>query len=143
MHDIVAHSLSVMIALTDGAALMLEQDPARARAAIDQVASTGRTALSEMRNTFSLLRAGADTDVPRRPEPTLADLDSLLEGARSTGLHVTYHTSGATDGLPTSLQLALFRLIQEGITNTLKHAPTATKLQISVRRGQSDLRLRR
>ncbi len=142
MHDIVAHNLSVMIALTDGAALLLERDPARARAAIDQAATTGRAALAEMRNTFALLRSGPDeADPARQPEPTLSDLDALLERARSTGLRVIYQTSGTTEGLSTGLQLAIFRLVQEGITNTLKHAPRATRLQISIRRGREDLRV--
>lgn len=142
MHDIVAHNLSVMIALTDGAELTLDRDPARAREAIRQAAATGRAALAEMRNTFALLRSETDdTDPALRPDPGLADLDALLETARSTGLQVIYHVSGSTDGLSTGLQLAVFRLVQEGITNALKHAPRATRLQISIRRGQEDLRV--
>jgi signal transduction histidine kinase len=142
MHDIVAHNLSVMIALTDGAALTLERDPERAGEAIRQAAATGRTALAEMRDTFALLRSGPDEpNATLNPEPNLADVDALLETARSTGLHVTYHTSGSTEGLSTGLQLAVFRLVQEGITNTVKHAPRATRLQVSIRRGQEDLRV--
>jgi signal transduction histidine kinase len=142
MHDIVAHNLSVMIALIDGAGLTLDRDPTRARQAIDQAAATGRTALAEMRDTFSLLRSGPDdVDPTLHPEPNLADLDALLETARSTGLQVVYQTSGPTEGLSTGLQLALFRLVQEAITNTLKHAPRATRLQVAVRRGQEDLRV--
>lgn len=142
MHDIVAHNLSVMIALTDGAALMLDRDQARAREAIHQAAETGRAALAEMRNTLALLRSGPDDAGPAlQPEPSLADLDALLETARSTGLQVTYQISGSTEGLSTSLQLALFRLVQEAITNTLKHASRATRLQVSIRRGQEDLRV--
>jgi signal transduction histidine kinase len=142
MHDIVAHNLSVMIALTDGAELTLDRDPARAREAIRQAAATGRAALTEMRTTFALLRSEAeDTDPSVHPDPGLADLDALLDTARSTGLQVTYHVSGSTDGLSTALQLAVFRLVQEGITNALKHAPRATRLQISIRRGQEDLRV--
>jgi signal transduction histidine kinase len=142
MHDIVAHNLSVMIALTDGAELQLDRDPDRAREAIHQAAATGRSALAEMRNTLALLRSGPDDIGPAlNPEPTLANLDVLLESARSTGLQVRYQISGSTDGLSTSLQLALFRLVQEGITNTLKHAPRATHLHVSIRRGQEDLRL--
>jgi len=81
MHDIVAHNLSVMIALTDGAALTVERDPARARAAIHQAAATGRAALAEMRNTFTLLRSGPDddTDPSLHPEPNLADLDAFVD----------------------------------------------------------------
>jgi signal transduction histidine kinase len=142
MHDIVAHNLSVMVALTDGAALTLERDPARAREAIRQAAATGRAALAEMRNTFALLRSGGeDGDPTLHPEPNLADLDALLETARSTGLQVTYHISGSPEGLSTGLQLAVFRLVQEGITNTLKHAPQATRLQVAIRRGAEDLRV--
>ncbi|MGH3743271.1 MAG: sensor histidine kinase [Mycobacteriales bacterium] len=142
MHDIVAHNLSVMIALTDGAALTVDRDPARAGEAIRQAAATGRAALAEMSDTLALLRSGPEeTDPKLNPEPSLADMDALLETARSTGLQVIYEISGATDTLPTSLQLALFRLIQEGITNALKHAPRATRLQVSIRRGQEDLRV--
>jgi signal transduction histidine kinase len=142
MHDIVAHNLSVMIALTDGAALTLDRDPARAREAINQAAATGRSALAEMRSTFALLRSGPeDADPKRNPEPNLADLDELLEAARRTGLQVVYQISGSTEGLSTGLQLAVFRLIQEGITNTVKHAPRATRMQVSIRRGQEDLRV--
>jgi len=142
MHDIVAHNLSVMIALTDGAALTLDRDPERARAAIDQAAATGRAALDEMRSTLALLRSGPDDSTSaRQPEPGLADLDALLESARSTGLRVAYTIGGSTDGLPAGLQLAVFRLVQEGITNTLKHAPRADRLHVSIRRGQADLRV--
>ena len=142
MHDIVAHHLSVMIALADGAALTLERDPARAREAIQHASDTGRAALAEMRNTFSLLRSGPGADdAARNPEPGLGDVEALLDGARSTGLRVTYRISGSTDGLPTGVQLAVFRLIQESITNTLKHATHATRLQVSLRRGQEDLRV--
>lgn len=141
MHDIVAHNLSVMIALADGAALTIDRDPSRAREAIEQASATGRAALAEMRSTFALLRSGPDADATRRPEPNLADLEALLETARRTGLQVVYQTSGSTDGLATSLQLAVFRLVQEGITNSLKHAPRATRLQVSIRRGQEDLRV--
>jgi signal transduction histidine kinase len=132
----------VMIALTDGAALTLDRDPARALEAIHQAAATGRAALAEMRNTFALLRSGPeDCDPTLNPEPNLADLDELLDAARSTGLQVVYHTSGATDGLSSGIQLAIFRLVQEGITNAVKHAPRATRLQVSIRRGEEDLRV--
>ena len=140
MHDIVAHNLSVMIALTDGAAVQFDRDPARAREAIEQAAATGRAALNEMRSTFALLRADSP-DPQLTPEPALADIDTLLETARSTGLQVIYQTWGSTEGLSTGLQLTIFRLVQEGITNTVKHAPQATRMQISIRRGQEDLRI--
>ncbi len=142
MHDIVAHNLSVMIALTDGAALTVDRDPERAREAIRHAADTGRAALAEMRDTFALLRSRQDDhEAGLAPEPDLTDLDALLESARSAGLQVTYRISGTTDGLSTGLQLAVFRLVQESITNTLKHAHRASRLQVSLRRGHEDLRV--
>lgn len=142
MHDVVAHNLSVMVALADGAALTLDRDPQRAREAICQAATTGRSALAEMRTTLALLRSEPEgADPARRPEPALADLDALLETARSTGLKVTYRVSGSLEGLTAGLQLAVFRLVQEAITNTLKHAPRATRLHVSLRRGHEDLRV--
>ena len=145
MHDIVAHNLSVMIALADGAAAMFDHAPDRARRAIGQVADTGRAALDQMRTTVSLLRADTDAepDAPPTltPEPRIADLETLLDSIRATGVQVTYRTSGPTDSLPPQVQLAAYRIVQEAITNTVKHAPRATRMLISIRRGQSDLRI--
>lgn len=144
VHDIVAHSLSVMIALADGAALTIDRDPRRAREAIVQAADTGRAALSDIRQSLAVLRAasGESDDGPgRTPEPVLADLDALLDTVRGTGLQVTYHTGGSLHDLPTPLQLALYRLVQEATTNTVKHARRATRVTVSIRRGRADLRV--
>ncbi|MGN6609346.1 MAG: sensor histidine kinase [Jatrophihabitans sp.] len=144
MHDIVAHSLSVMIALADGASATVERDPARARQAMAQAADTGRAALGDMRDVVALLRADTEP-APQRatlhPEPTLADLEALFATVRETGVQVTYSTSGSTESLPLPVQLAVFRLVQEALTNAIKHAPRATRLLVSLRRGDSDLRV--
>lgn len=143
VHDIVAHSLSVIVALADGAAVTIQRDPEQAREAIALAAETGRTALAEMKQSLGVLRTGSDAaDRPQvGPEPVLADLDTLLDSVRRTGLQVSYRTTGSTRDLPSMLQLALYRLVQEATTNTVKHARRATRLTVSVRRGQADLRV--
>ena len=141
VHDIVAHSLSVMIALADGAALTLDRDPERARQAITQAADTGRAALSEMRQSLAVLRTASDGALQVTPDPGLADLDGLLDSVRGTGLQVSYRTSGSTHDLSGPLQLALYRVVQEATTNTVKHARRATRLTVSIRLGQADVRL--
>ena len=85
MHDIVAHNLSVMIALADGAGYMSEQDPKRSAGAMEQVSRTGRHALGEMRRLLGVLRDDETTALA--PQPGLADLDPLLEQVRAAGLH--------------------------------------------------------
>jgi signal transduction histidine kinase len=121
VHDIVAHNLAVMVALADGAALTVASDPARAADAMTQTATTGRTALREMRRVLGVLRAEAD-EAARRPPPALADLDALLVQVRRTGLQVSLTTEGRPAALPSDLQLGIYRLVQEALTNTLKHA---------------------
>ncbi|MDA0180352.1 histidine kinase [Solirubrobacter phytolaccae] len=120
MHDIVAHNLSVMIALADGAGYMSGQDPKRAAGAMEQVSATGRHALGEMRRLLGVLRE--DDATALAPQPGLADLDPLLEQVRAAGLHTTLETAGAPIALGAGAELTVYRLVQEALTNTLKHA---------------------
>ncbi|RKQ90434.1 signal transduction histidine kinase [Solirubrobacter pauli] len=119
MHDIVAHNLSVMIALADGAGYVSEQDPKRAAAAMEQVSQTGRHALGEMRRLLGVLR---EDSTGLAPQPGLDDLEPLLEQVRAAGLHATLETSGAPVELGAGAELTVYRLVQEALTNTLKHA---------------------
>jgi signal transduction histidine kinase len=121
MHDIVAHNLSVMIALADGAAFAAERAPAQSASAMHAVAATGRQALGEMRGLLGVLRDGKGTDV-LTPQPGLHQMDSLVGQVRTAGLPVDVAVEGAVRALPAGAQLTVFRVVQEALTNSLKHA---------------------
>lgn len=132
MHDIVAHGLSVVITLAEGAALRVESDPVTARRTIEQAAETGRQSLGEMRRLLGVLRS--DDGVSRAPQPMLADLPALVDDVRATGLHVGLAIDGDLDDLDPTLQSALFRAVQEGLTNVLKHAEQARTAEVRLQR---------
>ncbi|MGC3953135.1 MAG: histidine kinase [Propionicimonas sp.] len=123
MHDIVAHSVSVMVMLSEGAARAAEIEPAEAAKAMEQSAETGRAALAEMRRLIGVLRDPDPTAAELAPTPGLDALPELIEGFRAAGLTVelTFH---GTPGQPgdQGRELAIFRTVQEALTNTLRHA---------------------
>lgn len=121
MHDSVAHHLTVIVALSDGALAAVARAPAEASDAIQDVSRTARAALTETRRLFGVLRAGSGPEL-WQPLPGLADLDDLLGGVRAAGLPVRYERGGSAGDLPPGLQLTVFRLVQEALTNTMKHA---------------------
>jgi signal transduction histidine kinase len=131
MHDIVAHNLSVMVALADGAGFMASSDPDRSAGAMEQVSRTGRHALAEMRRLLGVLRA--DGEAALAPQPGLADLDALLEQVRAAGLPVTLETSGTPVALGSGAELTVYRLVQEALTNTLKHAGAGAAATVRLR----------
>jgi signal transduction histidine kinase len=124
MHDIVAHNIAVMIALADGAAYTAKNDKDQAVELMGQVSATGRTALTEMRRLLGVLRQPAEAEPG--PQPTLADLDKMLATFRAAGLAVELIIAGKPFPLPPSAQLAVYRMITEALTNTLKHAAGST-----------------
>ncbi|HUA70246.1 MAG TPA: histidine kinase [Solirubrobacteraceae bacterium] len=128
LHDVVAHNLTVMIALSDGAGYALRDDPDEAERALETAASTGRLALAEMRRLLGVLREDSDGRTPERdPQPGVPEIDRLVEQVRAAGLPVSYRVSPDARELPEGIQLTLFRIVQEALTNTLKHAgPSAT-----------------
>jgi signal transduction histidine kinase len=121
MHDIVAHHLTVMIALSDGAAAASAVSSPRAADAMRTVSATGRQALADTRRLLSGPADPAGRSGGRHPLPDLSGLDALVAAVRAAGLPVSYEVQGAPAPLSAAAQLAVYRLIQEALTNTLKH----------------------
>ncbi len=121
MHDSVAHHLTVIVALSDGALRAVTRAPGEARDAIRDVSGTARQALAETRHLLGVLRAGSAPE-PWPPLPDLAGLDDLLGRVRAAGLPVRYERTGTGTDPPPGVQFAVFRLVQEALTNTMKHA---------------------
>jgi len=131
LHDIVAHHLSVIVIQAQGAQRMADRDVMRGRVAMADVERTGRTALDEMRRLLGLLRTGeADADAAKDgayvPASGLADLDGLAERMRGAGLPVTIVREGNPREVPDDVGLTVYRIIQESLTNVLKHAGPAS-----------------
>ena len=127
MHDVVAHSLSVVVAQADGGRYAARADPAAATAALETIAGTGRQALADMRGLLGVLRH--DEAARHTPQPGSGDLSDLVEDVRASGLDVRLEEEGQRRPLPPSPGLAVYRITQEGLTNVLKHAgPAATAL---------------
>jgi signal transduction histidine kinase len=126
MHDIVAHSLSVIVAQADGGRYAAADDPEAAVRALGTIAETGRAALTDMRRLLGVLRT--DPQEPNEqvvapgPVPTVADITSLVEQLRSGGMRVSFVRVGDPRALPPGAGLTLFRIAQESLTNVLKHA---------------------
>ncbi|GAA4317216.1 sensor histidine kinase [Streptomyces venetus] len=126
MHDIIGHNLSVITGLADGGRYAAGKSPERAAQALDAIATTSRQALTELRRLLDVMREEEQDQASRSPQPGLTDLGTLLDGVRSAGLpvHTTVHGSPT---LPPGRQLTVYRVIQEALTNTLKHGgPDAT-----------------
>jgi signal transduction histidine kinase len=141
MHDVVAHNLSVMIALAEGARLTAAQDPSKAERAMGVVSSTGREALEEMRRLLGVLRDGKQGDTPLMPQPGIDALDGLLEQVRHAGLATRLTRTGTPTPVGPGTQLAVYRLVQEALTNTLKHARSASSAEVRLHYGDDALSL--
>ena len=131
MHDIVAHNLSVMISLADGAGYAMASSPQRADEAIERISATGRQALLEMRRLLGVLREDA-VEQPLAPQPRLDRLDELLAQVHAAGIPVTLDLDGDPRELPEGVQLTIFRVAQEALTNTLKHAVRPTSAHVAL-----------
>ena len=137
MHDVVAHSLSVMIALADGARASLDKRPERARVALEELATTGRSALADTRRLLGVLRdddVTGDDGAPLGPQPAALDLSELIARFQAAGLPVTFTESGPPLPADAGLQLAVFRIVQEALTNVLRHAPGSPRIDVTVER---------
>ncbi len=129
MHDVVAHSLSVMIALADGARASVDRAPGSAVDALDQLSGTGRAALADMRRMLGVLR---DEQPLYTPQPTDGDLGDLVQGYRVAGLPVRLTQAGQPLPDHAGLRLAVYRIVQESLTNALRHAPGAGMVEVRI-----------
>jgi signal transduction histidine kinase len=137
LHDIVAHSVSVMVLQVGAVRHKLPPSLARETGALRDVEATGRTALAEMRRLLGAMRE--DRDGPEMtPQPGLGNLDALLAQVRRAGLPVELHVEGDPLALPPAIDLSAYRIVQEGLTNALKHAG-ASRADVDVRYGAAEL----
>lgn len=120
IHDVVSHSLSAVTLLADGAASTVTHDPERARTAMLSVRDTGREAMGQMRQMLSVLRSQDEAGLT--PQPGIADLHGLVRAVADAGTPVALTITGDPTGLPADLQLTVYRIVQESLTNVRKHA---------------------
>jgi signal transduction histidine kinase len=135
LHDVVAHTLSLIVVQSEVLGTRLEDEELRADAAA--VAGLGRAAMGELHRTLDLLR-GADEPAERGPRPTLADLEQLVEQTREGGLSVELAFLGPHKPLPASVEVSAFRIVQEALTNVRRHA-SASRVEVRVRYGREAL----
>lgn len=141
LHDVVAHSVSVMVVQSGAARRVLDSDPDDAVAALTEVERSGRQALSELRRLLGLMRDGDENQAVREPQPTLAGLDDLVKRARDAGLPVDLRQEGNAYALPMGCDLAAYRVVQESLTNALKHGGDGAEATVLLRWTDDHLEL--
>ncbi|MFI6693638.1 sensor histidine kinase [Streptomyces sp. NPDC050433] len=146
MHDILGHTLAVIVSLADGAAGLAETKPERGARTLRTISASGRDALAELRRLLAVIdddRDGRDRchDVPLAPQPGLADLDALLDRVRAAGPTVALHVHGNLTDLAVGLQLSVYRIVQEALTNTVKYAASDTSVHVSIAADPDTVRL--
>jgi signal transduction histidine kinase len=127
LHDVIAHNVSVMVVQAAAGEDVFDEDPGQARESLAAVASTGRAALTELRRLLGVIRAEDDRGDPAyAPQPGLERIDELIGQVRETGLPVELSVLGEARPLPEGVGLCAYRIVQEALTNTLKHAHAST-----------------
>jgi signal transduction histidine kinase len=141
LHDVVAHSVSVMVVQAGAGRRVAEQDPERAAECAALIERVGREALGELRRLLGMMREdGRDGGAALAPQPSLSRLGELVQNAREAGLPVKVETSGTPGTLPAGVDLAAYRIVQEALTNSLKHAGPA-RARVAVTYGPDALEL--
>ncbi|MGW6935227.1 sensor histidine kinase [Lentzea sp. NPDC054927] len=140
LHDVVAHAVSVMIVHADGAAYTIRSQPEVAENAVRTIADTGRQALTEMRRLLGVLRS-EDAETQWAPQPDARGVVELAENTRAAGVPVRLEISGDVDDLPVGVGLSVYRIVQEALTNTIKHAGSGTTAIVRLTRSPEELRL--
>jgi signal transduction histidine kinase len=141
MHDIVGHHVSVIVGLADGGAALAASRAEQTAEPLRLIGETGRQALAELRRVLGVLRA-EDGDPQLSPQPGIDDLDRLLPSVRAAGLQVTYSTTGDLQKLGRGVQLAVYRIVQEALTNTLKHAGRKATAEVTLTAFDEGVRVR-
>ena len=139
LHDVVTHNVSMMVIQAGAARKVLDKAPGDARDALLSVEEAGRAALGELRGVMGLLTTG-DAEETLNPQPGLAQLPPLIDRVRDAGIDVTVTTSGEQCPLPAGLELAAYRVVQEALTNTVKHASGA-RATVDVSYSPDELRI--
>ena len=140
LHDVIAHTLSVIVIQAGAADDVFDTSPDKARQALGSIGSAGRQALAELRRVLATVRPQAGEEEGWAPQPGLSRLGELLAQVRATGLTVTARVDGAPADLPAGLDLSAYRIVQEALTNTLKHARADTA-EVTVRYSPAGLLL--
>ncbi|MGZ4400711.1 MAG: sensor histidine kinase [Gaiellaceae bacterium] len=138
LHDAIAHNVSMMVVQAGAERRLLDGENGSTREVMTTIEQIGRGALTEMRRLVGMLRS--DTDEPLAPQPRLDDLPALVRQVREAGLPVELHVNGDRRELPLGLELSAYRIVQEALTNTLKHAGDA-RAAVEIRYGADALEL--
>jgi signal transduction histidine kinase len=131
MHDVVAHSLAVMVSLANGATAKLGRDPEQSREALESISEVGRRALADTRRLLSVLRT-EEAAAARSPQPGIGEIADLVDRAAVTGLAATLTVRGDPVPVAAGLALSAYRIVQEAITNAVKHAQGATSVAVEL-----------
>jgi signal transduction histidine kinase len=137
LHDVMAHSVSVMVVQAAAAEDVFDTAPGRAREALRSIGSTGRQALSEVRRVLDAVRSSDGDEL--MPQPGLSRLEQLIGEVRAAGLPVVLRVDGTRPDLPAGVDLSAYRIVQEGLTNTLKHGRGVTRATVTLRYRPDDL----
>jgi signal transduction histidine kinase len=140
LHDVVAHGLSVMVVQAQGAKAVLVRQPDRTDAALANIVTTGRASLAEMRRLLGLVRTGPGAELA--PQPSLATLPELIDRVRASGTPVDFLVTGKPATLSAVVELVAYRVVQEALTNTLKHAAPGTASTVRLDFGPAGLNIR-
>jgi len=138
LHDVISHSLGVLVLQAGAAEQVLANDPEQVREMLHAIRATGQEAIAEVGTMLALVRGEAEA--LREPQPSLNDLDGLVARMRESGLHVDLGVDGKRRDLPAALELSAYRIVQEGLTNVLKHAGPA-RARVQLRYAEHDLEL--
>ncbi|EWC58449.1 two-component system sensor kinase [Actinokineospora spheciospongiae] len=133
LHDVVAHAVSVIVVQADGAAYAVRTQPEAAEQALAVISTTGREALTELRRLLGVLRSDG-TGSGRAPQPGTRSISELAERVRATGVPVRLDLAGELDSLPAGVGLGVYRIVQEALTNTIKHAGPGARADVLVSR---------